>query len=174
MRGKIFLAAVVICAVVVGGFFLYTTAQQEILSMSLETRRLNETARNVLDFKARHENLSALLQSTERELDAAHLRLPQTLEQEKFISELYQAATFSGVSLLSVQAGEVVASEQVQSQIVSVNLEASYISLLRFIREISDGERLVSLEKFSVAKSDGSILSCELSFKIFAVLGTRN
>ena len=174
MRAKIFLAAVVICAVVVGGFFLYTAARQEILSMTLETRRLNETARNVLDFKARHENLAALLQLTERELDAAHLRLPRTLEQDKFISELYQAATLNGASLLSVQAGEVVASEQVQSQIVSVNLEASYISLLKFMREVTEGERLVSLEKFSVAKSDGIILSCELSFKIFAVLGTRD
>jgi len=40
--------------------------------------------------------------------------------------------------------------------------------LLNFIRELIDGERLINLENFSAESVRGKIISCELSFKIFA------
>lgn len=169
MREKFFLPTTfVICAVIFFGWyqFFYTATQREILSVQLETRRLHEVERELGELKARRGNLTAFAAAKELELDAIKKFLPTTLETDSFIDELYRAAEFSRVSLISVTAGETVEAEEIQSQIVTLKLESDYISLMNFIREILDGARLVSLESFSV--TGAKILSCELSFKIFA------
>lgn len=169
MREKFFLpTTLVMCALIFALWyqFFYTATQREILTVELETRRLRELELELIELKARYGNLSALAEIKESELDAARKFLPATLEQDNFIDELYRTAEFSRVSLTSVTAGETNSEQEVQTQIVTVKLEADYISLLNFIREILDGARLVSLENFSVTGS--KILDCELSFKIFA------
>ena len=148
--------------------FIYEPAQREILNMELETRRLREIEREILELKARHENLAAFVEEKDLQLDEARIFLPTTLAQDKFIDELYRTANSANVRINSIRTGEVTSSEQLQSQVVNVKLEADYISLLNFIREILDGGRLTSLEKISVESLSGKILSCELSFEIFA------
>ncbi len=140
--------------------------QREILTTELETRRLQQIEQEILTLKERHENLSAFVEDTERQLDAAQIFLPTTLMPDKFIDELYQAADFSQARLISVQAGDIHAADEIQSQVVTVKLQTNYISLLNFIREVLDGGRFVSLEKFSV--EGGDILTCTLDFKIFS------
>ena len=170
MREKFFLpATIAACLLICGGLYLfvYRPAQSEILSMQLETRRLREIERELDELTARHGNLSALAAENERRLDDARNFLPTTLTQEKFIDELYRAADFNRARLTHVQAGEISGGE-VQSQIVTVNLEGDYVSLLNFIREISDGGRANRLENFFVTATDDGILNCELHFKIFA------
>ena len=147
--------------------FIYEPARREILNMELETRRLREVEREILNLKARHEDLSAFIELKEQQLDEAQNFLPPTLEQDKFIDELYRTAEFQNVRILSVRAGDINDAEEFQSQIISLRLQADYISLLNFIREILDGERLIVLERFSVENSN-KILSCDLNFKIFA------
>ena len=171
MQEKFFLpTTLVICIIIFIGWqqFFYAPTQREILNAKLETRRLREVEREVLELKARHENLSAFLATKELELDEMRNFLPTTLAQDKFIDELYRAAESSQAQIISVQAGEPIAAEKLQEQIVTVNLEADYVSLLNFIREILDGERLASLENFYAGSSEGRILSCEVTFKIFA------
>ena len=147
---------------------IYTPAQIEILNMELETRRLREVEREILELKARHENLAAFVEEKELQLDAAQNFLPPMLAQDRFIDELYRTAESLDVKIISIRAEETTSQENLQSQVVSVNLQADYIALLNFIREILDGERLTVLEKISVEKSSGQMLDCRLSFKIFA------
>ena len=162
----IFLSAILLS---IGWYeFIYQSAQREILNMELETRRLREVEREIFQLKARHENLSALIAAKENELDAARNFLPSTPAQDKFIDELYRAAEVCRAQIVSVQASETISAENFQAQVVSVGLETEYISLLNFIREIIDGGRLVSLERFSLRGADDGIISCELDFKIFA------
>ena len=171
MQDKFFLpATLIVCIILFIGWqqIFYAAAQREILNTELEARRLREVEREILELKARHGNLSALVEAKGLELDAARKFLPTTLAQEKFIDELYRAADSCNVQITAIQAGETISEEEVQSQVVTVNLEAEYISLLNFIRKILDGERLASLENFSAISSEGKIISCELSFKIFA------
>lgn len=148
--------------------FIYEPAQREILNMELETRRLREVEREIADLKARHGNLAAFVTEKELQLDEAQNFLPATLEQEKFIDELYRTAELHGVKIASIRSGEVVSSEEFQAQVVSMNLEADYISLLNFIREVLDGDRLTTLEEISLESSGGKIISCDVDFKIFA------
>lgn len=170
MREKFFLpVTIAVCALITFAWhqFLYAPTQREILSVQLETRKLRELERELIELKARHEDLSAFAAAKERELDATRNFFPPTLEQDKFIDGLYKAAEFCGARLTSVQTGEISAGD-VQAQVVTVNVEAQYISLLNFIREVLDGSRLASLENFSVESSGGRILSSTLNFKIFA------
>lgn len=157
--------------VVVWHQFFYATTQREILAMQLETRRLRGLEREITTLKARHD-LTALLSAKENQLDAARIFLPTTPAQDKFIDELYRTAEFYRARLISVQAGEVTSAAAIQSQVVNVSLEADYVALLNFIRETLDGGRMVSLENFSVTGGD-NVLSCELSFKIFAAPSSK-
>lgn len=173
MNDKFFLPATLMaCAVIVIALrlFVYEPVQAEIVSMELETRRLREVEREISELKARYGNLATFKASKELQLDEARIFLPATLAQDEFIVELYRAADFSKVRILSVQTGEEISSEKIQAQVVNVRLEADYISLLNFIRETLDGGRLTNLENFSVEISGGNILSCSLSFKIFAAV----
>ncbi len=148
--------------------FIYSPAQREILNMELETRRLREVEREILELKARHENLAAFVEEKELQLDAAQNFLPPTLAQEKFIDELYRTAESLDVKIISIRAEETTSTEKLQAQVISVNLLADYVSLLNFIRVIIDGELWTVLEKISIEKSSGRTLDCRLSFKIFA------
>ena len=171
MRDKIFLpATLAICAVLFVCWyqFFYETMQREIVNMELETRRLREVEREIAELKARHGDLTALAETKALQLDEARNYLPPTLAQDEFINGLYRAAESSRARIISVQAGEENLSDKIQSQVVNVTLEADYISLLNFIREVLDGGRLTSLERISVDSAGGKFISCSLSFKIFA------
>ena len=172
MSNKFFLPAVTFVAGILLLIFLhqffYTTTQREIFKMQLETRRLHEVERELAELKTRHKNLSEFIAQKDLQLDEALNFLPTTLAQEKFIDELYRAADFNNVRLTSVQAEDAISAEEIQSQVITVALEADYISLLNFLRGILDGARLVNLENFSVESVSNSVLSCRLALKIFA------
>lgn len=167
-----FLPAIIFFALIIFSFgwykFLCEPAQREILSMELETRRLHEVAREISELKARHGNLAAFVEAKESELDAAKKFLPTTLAQDRFIDELYRAADFHRVRITAVHVDEKSSAEKIQSQAVSLNVEAGYVPLLNFLREILDGERLTRLENFSATSAGNGVISCALSFEIFA------
>ncbi len=135
--------------------------------MELETRRLSEVEREISDIKSRHGDLSAFVLEKEMQLDEARIFLPATLAQDKFVDELYKTAELCGAKITSISTSEATSAEELQAQVVSVNLEADYISLMNFIRGVIDGERLTTLDEISIERS-GGILSCDLDFKIFA------
>ena len=171
MPDKRFLVPLTVVACVLCYFvlqeFVWEPARREIVNMQLETRRLRDIKQEILELKARHGDLSALVAQKERELDAAREFLPSELNAEKFIDALYQSAQAQRAEIISVQAGDI-GGEELQSQTVTVKLEAEYISLLNFLREILDGKRLAALETVSIDGTGGKILSCELTFRIFA------
>ena len=160
------LLACVLCFFVLQEF-VWEPARREILNMQLETRRLREVEREVSELKVRYGDLSAAVAQKERELDAAREFLPSELNAEKFIDALYQSAQTQRAEIISVQSGDI-GGEEIQSQTVTVKLEAEYVSLLNFLREILDGKRFATLETVSIDGAGGKILSCELTFKIFA------
>ena len=171
MREKFFLPlTLVICALLFISWrqFFYELTQREIANMELETRRLREVEREVSELKARYGDLSAVVAAKELQLDEARIFLPPTLAQDEFIDGLYRTAESSKARIISVHAGEENSSDKIQSQVVNVKLEGNYVSLLNFIRTTLDGGRLTNLEKFSAESAGGNVVSCELSFKIFA------
>ncbi len=171
MNEKFYLpATLVLCLLIIVGWyqFIYEPARREIVSMELETRRLREVEREIAELKARHGDLEAFAELKAQQLDEARIYLPTAPAQDEFLNDLYRAAEATDVRILSVRADEVKSKGELQSQAVSVRVEANYIPLLNFIRLILDGERLASLEGVSIERTDTRLLNCELSFKIYA------
>lgn len=171
MREKFFLPlTLAICALVFVMWyqFFYETTQSEIAGMELETRRLREVEREISALKARHGDLAAFAETKALQLDEMRNFLPSTLAQDEFIDGLYRAAESARARIISVQAGNESSDDKIAAQVINVRLEADYIASLNFIRATLDGERLALLESFSAESAGGNVISCALSFKIFA------
>lgn len=169
MREKSFLLAVLgICATAAVLFWLlvYAPVKAEISAMNLETQRLQMQTRELETLQARYGNLEDFAEKADERLTLAQDFLPTNVDDEKFVDGLYKIAAGKKILINSVQVGEI-QGDEIQRQSVRVRLDADYISLLNFIREVLDGGRLVALESFSLEGS--GILNCELEFFIFAV-----
>lgn len=171
MNDKFFFpATLIVCVLVFAAWyqFIYEPARSAVLNMELETRRLQEVEREISELKTRHGDLATLVEAKALQLDEARIFLPSTLAQDEFIDALYKSADDCQTRIISVRADEINSSKEIQSLVVNVRAEADYISLLNFIRETLDGERLTHLKRFSAEHTDANLLNCELSFKIFA------
>ena len=165
------LATFIICATVAFLYWqlIYLPLESEIAMLNAKTKEFEVAEMELEKLKLRYGNLEDLLERTEEKLIQAQNLLPTEMNTEKFIAELYEVATNKKISITSVQTGEISENKSVQSQSIKIRLDSDYISLLNFIREITDGERLASLENFSIAREDNTnILNCEVEFLIFA------
>ena len=154
-----------ICATVAVLFWLlvYTPVQAEISTMRLQTRQLQLSARELDSLQTRYGNFADFVAATDERLTLAQEFLPAALDDEKFTARLYQIAENKKFAINSVQLGE----NSGDTLTVRLRFDADYISLLNFVREVLDGDRLVRLENYSI-DSDGDFLSGELEFVIFA------
>ena len=173
MSTKNFFPAIVftICATVAILYWqlIYLPVQSEISNLAAESKRLETIEKELEILQARHKNFEEFVASTEEKLFQMQELLPAEMNAEKFIAALYTSAENKKILINSVQTGEISEKDSVQRQEIKINLDADYISLLNFIREVIDGDRLASLENFSIAKDGKShILNCELEFIIFA------
>ena len=173
MRNRnIFLAAVLItCAMVAILYWqlIYLPVQAEVSRLNAETKQIELAELEVKNLQERYGDLEKFVELTEERLAQMQEYLPAEMQAEKFVAQLYNAAEDKKILINSVQLGEVSEKNSVQTQTVKIQLSSDYISLLNFIREILDGERLASFEDFSIAREDDTnILNCELEFVIFA------
>ncbi len=148
---------------------IYLPVQAEISRLNAETKQIESAEMEIERLKARYGNLENLAERIEDQLEKMQEFLPAEMNDEKFVAELYKIAEDKKILITSVQVGEISEKDSVQKQSVKIRLESDYISLLNFIREILDGERLASFENFSLEREDDSnILNCELEFVIFS------
>ena len=173
MSNKNFFPAItfIICATVAILYWqiIYIPIQNEISALNSETKRIETIESELANLTARHKNFEEIVALTEENLLQMQEFLPAEMNAEKFIAALYTSAENKKILINSVQAGEISEKDSVQRQKINIRLESDYISLLNFILEILEGERLASFENFSIS-SDGesNILNCELEFIIFA------
>ena len=137
--------------------------------MNAETKQIEATELELKNLQERYGDLKKFFQLTQERLAQMQEYLPAEMQAEKFVAQLYNAAEDKKILINSVQLGEVSEKNSVQTQTVKIQLSSDYISLLNFIREILDGERLTSFESFSIAREgESNILNCELEFLIFS------
>lgn len=164
-------AVLIICAIIAILYrqFIYLPLQSEIAALNAETKRIDAILKELEILQTRHPNFEEFVALTEERLAQMQELLPAEMDAEKFVAELYVLAADKKILIDSVRTGEISESDSVQRQTLNIQLEADYISLLNFVREILEGERLASLENFSVS-SDGesNILNCNLEIIIFA------
>lgn len=164
-------AVFTICATVAILYWqlIYIPVQAEISRLDAESKRLETIEKELEYLQTRYKNFEAVVELAAERLAQMQEYLPAEMNDEKFIGELYRLAENKKILINSVQAGEISEKDSVQRQVIKIRLEADFISLLNFIREVIDGDRLASFENFSIT-SDGesNILDCELEFVIFA------
>ena len=173
MNNKNFLPSAIfgICATVAILYWqlIYLPVEAEISRLNDETKRLETLEKELVNLQTRYKNFEETVELTGERLTQMQEYLPAEMNAEKFVSEIYNLAEDKKILINSVQAGEITEKNSVQSQLIKIQLEADYISLLNFIREILDGERLASFESFSISRADESnILNCDLEFVIFS------
>lgn len=160
-----------ICATVATFYWqlIYLPVESEISRLNAETKRIETLENELNQLQTRYKNFESLVELTEERLKQMQEYLPAEMNAEKFIAELYNLAEDKKILINSVQAGEMSEKNSVQHQPLKIRLESDYISLLNFIREVLDGERLASFENFSISRDgDSNILNCELEFVIFS------
>lgn len=165
------LLILIICATALFLYWqlIYIPVQAEIAKFDAETKKLQAAEKELNYLQTRYKNFEEIAELTTERLAAAQELLPAEMNDEKFVDALYTLAADKKILINSVQVGEISENDSVQKQSIKIRLDADYISLLNFIREILDGERLAKLENYSIS-SDGesNILNCELEFIIFA------
>lgn len=164
-------AVLAICAVVAILYWqlIYSPVEAEISRLDAETKKIETLEKELKQLQTRYKNFESVVELTEERLSQMQEYLPAEMNAEKFIADLYNLAEDKKILINSVQAGEMSEKNSVQRQPLKIHLEADYISLLNFIREILDGERLASFESFSISRDgESNILNCELEFIIFA------
>lgn len=164
-------AVLVICATVAILYWqlIYLPVESEISRLNAETKQIETLENELKQLQTRYKNFESVVELAEERLLQMQEYLPAEMNAEKFISDLYNLAEDKKILINSVQAGEVSEKNSVQWQQIKIRLESDYISLLNFIREILDGERLTSFENFSIARDgESNILNCEVEFVIFA------
>lgn len=173
MSNKNFLPPIIfiICATTLFLYWqlIYIPVQAEITKFDAETKKFQAAEKELNYLQTRYKNFEEIAELTAEKLSAAQELFPAEMNDEKFIAALYNLAADKNILINSVQVGEISENDSVQKQSIKIRLDADYISLLNFIREILDGERLANLESYSIS-SDGesNILNCELEFIIFA------
>ena len=177
-KEKFFPAATIIFCVVIAVLFyqiVYVPIQNEILTAQMKTRRLQTISRDLENFKKRNgdlENFSALIESR---LNDAQEYLPAETMQENFVAELYRIADKNKISVNAIQIGELepveknsASDEKLFKLSLKINFEADYFSTIQFLREILNGNRLATLENFSL-DGDNNFLKGELEISIFSL-----
>ena len=149
---------------------IYIPVKAEISRLNAETKNFQVAEQELKYLQTRYKNFEKIVDLTAEKLARAQDYLPSEMNAEKFTAELYNFAEDKRILINAVQLGEISVTETVQKQSVKIQLNTDYISLLNFIREILDGERLASLENFIIAsENESNILNCELEFTIFAL-----
>ena len=137
--------------------------------MNAETKQIEATELELKNLQERYGDLKKFFQLTQERLAQMQEYLPAEMQAEKFVAQLYDAAEGKKILINSVQLGDTSEKDSLQIQQIKIKLTSDYISLLNFIREILDGERLTSFESFSIAREgESNILNCELEFLIFS------
>lgn len=160
-----------------GGIFLiimflqliFLPLQSQILEMRMETAHLQAVEKTLRKFESQQENFEDFAELTRENLIELQKLLPEKSAQEEFTAEIYKAAEKNKIAVTFLQVGDLVAEENFQKQSVKIKLEGDFISVLNFLRDISDGERFAKLENITLENSEENFIICNAEFFIFAL-----
>ena len=104
------------------------------------------------------------IEMEEKRVDAL---LPDEMQTAVFLQELKAAADRTGMLLCELVPEEAEEENGLLAMPVKVNLQGDYFSLVRFLRSLQNGSRLMQIVAMDVS-SKGDFLACRLRLKIFS------
>ena len=117
--------------------------------------------------QAEHPDVEKYQMEVEKELKHVGALLPDDMETAVFLQEMKAAADRTGMVLCELAPEEAAEENGLLAMPVRVTLQGDYFSLVRFLRVVQNGSRLMQVAAMDVA-SKGDFLDCRLRFKIFS------
>ena len=117
--------------------------------------------------QAEHPDVEKYQMEVEKELKHVGALLPDDMETAVFLQEMKTAADRTGMVLCELAPEEAAEENGLLAMPVRVTLQGDYFSLVRFLRVVQNGSRLMQVAARGVA-SKGDFLDCRLRFKMFS------
>ena len=139
----------------------------ELEEQELQLHRLQEEQAALERLQAEHPDVEKYQMEVEKELKHVGALLPDDMETAVFLQEMKAAADRTGMVLCELAPEEAAEENGLLAMPVRVTLQGDYFSLVRFLRVVQNGSRLMQVAAMDVA-SKGDFLDCRLQFKIFS------
>ena len=139
----------------------------ELEEQQLQLHRLQEEQAALERLQAEHPDVEKYQMEVEKELKHVGALLPDDMETAVFLQEMKAAADRTGMVLCELAPEEAAEENGLLAMPVRVTLQGDYFSLVRFLRVVQNGSRLMQVAAMDVA-SKGDFLDCRLRFKIFS------
>lgn len=155
--------------------FFYFVLHRPLLMAAADFRQQGAQAERTMTAVVNFQNAHLPLKDYQQELGRRDIRarqaLPAEMEQGDFLVALDRLAVRSHLRILSVVPGKAAADERYLCLPVKLQLAGDYFSLLHFLQELQQGERLVVVNSLTVkeGKDKDGTLRAELSLHIFSV-----
>lgn len=117
--------------------------------------------------QAEHPDVEKYQLEVEKELKHVASLLPDDMQTAIFLQELKSATDRTGMTLCELAPEEAAEEKGLLAMPVRVNLQGDYFALVRFLRAMQNGSRLVQIVAMDVS-SKGDLLDCRLRLKIFS------
>ncbi|MCR5757666.1 MAG: type 4a pilus biogenesis protein PilO [Selenomonas sp.] len=158
--------------VLLGGILFYFFLHMPLMAAAEDCRQqAAEAGRQVtqiVNFQNAHRDLPAYQAEIAQREKRAWGHLPATLEQGEFILAIERLAGQSRMQLELVSPQKELAMPDTLCLPIKIGLTGDYFGLLRFLRGLQDGERLVVVKDMSVAVK-GAGLTVDMLLNIYAV-----
>ena len=120
------------------------------------------------NFQNAHLDRKAYLAELSKRQECAAKAVPDHMEQGKFIVYVQRLAQQSRIQLQQIRPQQKETDDDKHSLSLHLRLQGGYFSLLKFMRGLQDGERLVVINNMAV-RLEGQQLVTDLAVNIFAV-----
>lgn len=159
-------------------FALWSPQGKSLEKAKAEKVAAERTASELSTRLARLENLQANAEVLERDRALLATAIPSTDQLDAFILQVNDRAAKSGVSFISISPQQPTPGNQVAGAAAApgaptpiglqIQVTGDYFALLRFMEQLRDGERLVTVENFSLSKSgEGAEMSASIGGRMF-------
>lgn len=175
MRAKLIAVTVGAVVVLTGLWYVALWSPQGGKIEDAKTEKLAAEARTA-ELTTRLARLKSL-EANKDQLDAEKARfaalMPDSDELDQFILSINAKAKASGVDFVSiapVQPADGAASAVAGGAVpvsLSVQANGDYFALLRFLEQIRDGERLVTIDNLTMSGGEGGALTASITGRMF-------
>lgn len=142
--------------------------QQAASEYRSEAAKASREINTVVNFQNAHRDRKAYQKELEARRQLAYQAIPENIGQASFLLDMERKAGQAHLQLLLIQPGELVQTDGRQSLPVHLRVQGSYFSLLTFMRELQNGERLVTVQDLGIKLANGQ-LQVDLLVNIYAV-----
>lgn len=161
----------VLLAMIVLGWFLYLSGQQEELALGQQTE---EKLRN--EYKAKVQqaiNLAALRKQKEQVgeyVATLEKQLPSKAEMDALLSDINQAGVGRGLQFELFKPGQVVVKDYYAELPINIKISGHYHDVAAFTSDIANLPRIVTLNNLSLTAGKDGVLTLDAIAKTFRYL----